>query len=66
MKNWDLALENATWMNTIGDPELLTVWTTLQERAYTSPILYTPWAVHGADRARADNTFDPLVSPYVF
>jgi hypothetical protein len=77
-------LENATWTNTIGDPELLTVWTdpdfdpsqpafyyarvleiptprwvvydakrfgvtlgdevwkTLQERAYTSPIWYTP------------------------
>ena len=77
-------LENATWTNTIGDPELITVWkdpsfdpsvkafyyarvleiptprwvvydavrygvtlgpevwTTLQERAYTSPIWYTP------------------------
>jgi hypothetical protein len=77
-------LENATWSNSIGDPELLTVWedpdfdadqsafyyarvieiptprwvvydakrygvklgpevwTTLQERAYTSPIWYTP------------------------
>ncbi len=77
-------LENATWSNTIGDPELMTlwedpdfdpdqsafyyarvieiptprwvvydakrygiklgdeVWTTLQERAYTSPIWYTP------------------------
>jgi hypothetical protein len=77
-------LENATWTNTIGDPELLAVWTdpdfdpsqpafyyarvleiptprwvvydakrygvtlgdevwkTLQERAYTSPIWYTP------------------------
>jgi hypothetical protein len=77
-------LDNATWTNTIGDPELLTVWTdpdfdpsqtafyyarvleiptprwvvydakrfgvtlgdevwkTLQERAYTSPIWYTP------------------------
>jgi len=77
-------LDNATWMNTIGDPELITVWTdpdfdpaqrafyyarvleiptprwtaydakrfgtkpiegttmTLQERAYTSPIWYTP------------------------
>ena len=77
-------VENATWTNTIGDPELMTlwedpdfdpdqrafyyarvieiptprwvlydakrygvelgpeVWTTLQERAYTSPIWYTP------------------------
>jgi Protein of unknown function (DUF3604) len=77
-------VENATWTNTIGDPELITVWTdpafdpkqrafyyarvleiptprwtaydarrfgvkplpgtamTLQERAYTSPIWYTP------------------------
>jgi len=77
-------LENATWSNSIGDPELITVWedpdfdpaqsafyyarvieiptprwvvydakrygvelgpevwTTLQERAYTSPIWYTP------------------------
>jgi hypothetical protein len=77
-------IENATWTNTIGDPELITVWTdpdfdpsvkafyyarvieiptprwvlydakrygvelgdevwkTLQERAYTSPIWYTP------------------------
>lgn len=79
-------LANATWTNTIGDPELITVWTdpafdpaqrafyyarvleiptprwtaydvqrfgvkplpgttmTLQERAYTSPIWYTPGA----------------------
>ncbi len=77
-------IENATWSNTIGDPELITVWkdpdfnpqqkafyyarlleiptprwtaydakrfgikllpgtrTTIQERAYTSPIWYTP------------------------
>jgi hypothetical protein len=77
-------VENATWTNTIGDPELITVWTDpdfdpgqrafyyarvmeiptprwtaydakrfnvemtdnvlmyLQERAYTSPIWYTP------------------------
>ena len=87
-------VKNATWTNTIGDPELITVWTdpdfdparrafyyarvieiptprwtayealrfgiempkgakmTTQERAYTSPIWYTPAKTQGKPKSR--------------
>ena len=87
-------VKNATWTNTIGDPELITVWTdpdfdparrafyyarvieiptprwtayealrfgiempegatmTTQERAYTSPIWYTPAKTQGKQKSR--------------
>ena len=40
------AVENATRLNTIGDPELIAVWQDpdfgASERAYASPLWYTP------------------------